>query len=265
MNDLKQILIELEIPINSFEKYDMDAIKKRYRYLIKKYHPDNCSDEERNYNTNKMASINKAMDSLKELIEKNIVIIKEKSEIKNDFSVIELMEKLNKLKLLIKNKQREISYLNIIKSIDKSLEYLEEINERINIYIGRGETYDYWDFINYIDLLYCYYKETINIDFEDKFEQNIKYKFNNNHLIEEKENISSLHRKLLYVKIKELISLFKKLKNNKVDYKKYIEKYNEIIDFMEEIDSKIHDIKWCIELGNINRNKLKERINKLGR
>ena len=45
MNELEQILNELEIPIDLFKNYDMEIIKKKYRYLIRKYHPDNTCDE----------------------------------------------------------------------------------------------------------------------------------------------------------------------------------------------------------------------------
>ena len=262
--DLKSILNDLEIPINSFENYDMDLIKKNYRYLIKKYHPDNASNDiEKEYNTRKMSIINKAMDRLKLLIENEEIIIKQKSEVKQNYDVFELINKLNKLKVLVKSKQKSITNLNLIKSINESLEYLEEVKEIISIYIERSEKYDYWNFINYVDILYCYYSETLNINYN--YELNIKYKFNNNHLIEEKQNISLLHRKLLYIKIKELIILFKELENNKIDYKNYMKKYNDICNFIEEIDNKIFNIKWYIELDNIDKNKLKERINKLDR
>ena len=264
MSKLKQILNELEIPINSFKKYDMDTIKKHYRYLIRKYHPDNCSDEEKKYNTYKMSSINKAMDSLKELIDNKEIIIKEKSEIKKDFSVIELMDKLNKLKLLVKNKQKQINNINKIKSINDSLNYLQEIKERISIYIERGETYDYWDFINYIDLLYYYYEETINIDIEYKFNSNIEYKFND-YLKNEKETLCSLHRKMLYVKINELVKLFKELGQIDNNYNKYDKNCNEIIEYIEKSDEEIQNIKWYLELNNIDKNKLKGRISKIGR
>ena len=209
-----------------------------------------------------MSNINKAMDRLKELIDNKEVIIKEKTDIKVNYSVMELTDKLNKLKLLIRNKQKQISSLNKIKSINNSFSYLEEIKERISIYIERGEIYDYWDFINYIDLLYYYYKETINIDIKYEFNSNIEYKFNNS-LKDEKETLCSLHRKILYVKINELIKLFKDLEL--INYDEYFKKCNIILEYIEKKDEDIHNIKWYIELDNIDKNKLKKRISKLGK
>ncbi len=87
--ELKNILSILdipyvEIPYGVYIKYDLEMIKKKYKLLIKQYHPDNSiSISERRFKEEKMTEINVSMDKLLDMIKNNEVFIPKSS--KTDF------------------------------------------------------------------------------------------------------------------------------------------------------------------------------------
>ena len=274
--DLHDILKILElpyinIPYGVYIKCDLETIKKNYRSLIKKYHPDNSTnDDDKKYYEEKMTEINVSMEKLLRMIENHEVSIMKSNNVSNkdiktnkkeeNFDVVHLVNKFDNLKKSVNSKKTEFSSVQIIKVIDLSLNYLDNIRNLVLIYIERGEIYDYWDYINYIDLFNYYFNKTLNINCNN-FNKKLDYNFKNDILLDEKKKLSSLHRILLFNKVNELIDLFKKIKN--ISFDEYLKKYDLITDSIESIDSDIHNIKWFIEL-NINKEEVKKRIKKLG-
>ncbi len=244
--ELKNILSILdipyvEIPYGVYIKYDLEMIKKKYKLLIKQYHPDNSiSISERRFKEEKMTEINVSMDKLLDMIKNNEVFIPKSSKTdfdedyntyneSNDFKeenfnnssninsdIDKLIDDIDRLKKSVNSKLGSFSNIQKYKIVDNLVNYLENVKDLISIYIERNEEYDYWDYINYIDLFYYYFNQTLNVS-STKYNKKLNYKFKNNILFEEKNKLSLLHRKLLFNKTNELISLYKEFENKNID------------------------------------------------
>ena len=244
---LKRILKTLdipyvEIPYGVYIKYDLKMIKKKYKSLIKQYHPDNSSNTlDRKFKEEKATEINLAMDTLLLMIKNNEVFIPNspsksnnrsnnvrtdydenfdeqfededlfeedqfeenqfeenqfeeeydtynesndfKEENSNNSSNINsdidnLIDEIDRLKKLVNSKVKLVTDIQKYKIISNSVNYLENIKDLLTIYIERNEKFDYWDFINYIDLFYYYFNQTLNVS-SAKYNKELNYKFKN--------------------------------------------------------------------------------------
>lgn len=257
--NLLKCLHLLEIPIVDFENYSIEDLKRKYRYLARKYHPDL---QEGNIYSIKMSEINNAMDTIKKMIANGEIKLKETGSIKDDYSK---EDKKNNIIVLYYRLDKLVSLVNSLKNIGlgvnqkdiliKAFEILEEVLEKLKIISKTKSIYDYGIALNYVELIELFYQKTLNINFENAFD------FHHSNYIKEsneqteilKDKLCLVHKQLLYNEVKRALRCFNE--NKKL--------HEEIINNIELIDREIINIKWYLCLNNFDFETFDKRVKQL--
>ena len=279
---LNNALNVLEISMNEFSHCSLEDIKKQHHRLTKKYHPDTAHNSyDREVNSKKMAYINAAMDDIETMFRDGIIKLNQTSTSNNmntsknnnsktvsASSLFQgLINRLDKLTRLVNVNKNSISDYKIKRIIDKSLDYLEDIQEKIKICKENSGIYDYGILLNYVELIDYYYTKTLEIDtgYVIDYNKNNYKKIVGETETSRKSRLCLLHKQLLFNKVNRLIQLFNNCKEYRLSYDTYQVESSNVIEEMSQIDMEVINIRWYMKLAKLDTGVLDERIKRLSR
>lgn len=254
----------LEMPLINFKDITMEDIKRQYRNLAKKYHPDMhsiYSDSEQ------MKQVNEAYETIVKLVNKGIIKLKEKSinnykeekkEVKYSNVMQDLFNRLDKLPRIINNKKKDLLNTKAREVIDSSLEIINNLKEIIN---QENNIYSNILLENLVDLLEYYYSKVLNMN---NYDINLDIDYNENTIfLYEKRMLYNNHKRLIFEEVKNLIDIFSKLHNYQINYDIYRRRENEIMKKIYKINEDALNIDIYMRVTNADKEKVNKRIKEL--
>ena len=245
----------LEISFEEFKNYTEDDLKRQWRKLAAKYHPDSHNSFS---SLEKAQEVNEAKQTLDKLIKLRIITLKNTNSKNNNqnCSFTQLYQKLNILYQKVMVEKKNILDLNNFNTVSDALELTKEILNRIeNSNNNNTSIYDYGILLNYIELFDFFYYNTLHIsngfaNFNFNHSNHVK---NNNSFDNLHRKISLVHKQLLYNEVKKILRSFDKLEI----YDK------EVVLNMKIIDNEIINLKWYLHLSTFNYELFDKRVKKL--
>lgn len=267
-NKMLECLSFMELDISEL---DDNRLKKQYRSLAKKYHPDSGDYYEVRQKTAQFQRLANCYEYLNYCLECRFLWEdKINSSEKNDYGRSDnnlakyYQDVINRLDRMIRplNMYLNGHYNKVIKHIVNNL--LNNI-ETLKIKTKNPDTIlDYGTLANYCDLIELFMDKVLNIksSIEFDYDKNNYVGNDNDNFFKEKGEICFLEKVLLYevmIKIIDFISNEGKYIDIKL-YRKKIEKYFLIID---EITDSIYSFKWMMVLPNIDNRRVYSELNRI--
>jgi len=268
-NKMLEYLSFMEMSINAFNS---DTLRKQYRNLAKKYHPDlayDCSEQRKR--TVQFQRLNDCYEYLQICLEnqylwENIIVDindsnfnKNQSNLKRYYqNISNRLDKLNSsLNILLKSYCNDVTK-HIITILLENLETLQMKTSNSDLIL------DYGTLANYCDLIELFVNKVLGISIAENFDKNKNnyIGLSNDKYNKEKSEVCFLEKILLYeimVKIIDFISNDGKYMTVK-QYRKSVKKYLDIVDDITDI---ICSFKWMLTLPDLDTGKVNDCLDKI--